>query len=201
MDYKILNDNELVYLCSENNEEATKIIINKYKNYIYQIINEYLKECNIIGVEVSDLYQEGLIGLLNAIHTYDEHKDVLFYTYAGTCIRTSIVSAIRKTFRQKDRILNNSYSLDKIFDESENNLYEVIKDEKNEPNSLLINKENEIELLEKIRSKLSKSELEIFNLKFNGHKNEEIATIIGKDKKYVENTIFRINKKCKEIIK
>ena len=33
MDYKELNDNELIYMCYENNEEAENIIINKYKNY------------------------------------------------------------------------------------------------------------------------------------------------------------------------
>ena len=31
MDYKELNDNELVYLCCENSEEAYNTIINKYK--------------------------------------------------------------------------------------------------------------------------------------------------------------------------
>ena len=30
MDYKTLNDNELVYLCSENNEEAISLLIDKY---------------------------------------------------------------------------------------------------------------------------------------------------------------------------
>ena len=32
MDYRELNDNELVYLCAENNEEAMNLIVNKYKN-------------------------------------------------------------------------------------------------------------------------------------------------------------------------
>ena len=31
MNYEELNDNELVYLCSENNEDATIELINKYK--------------------------------------------------------------------------------------------------------------------------------------------------------------------------
>ena len=30
MNYKELNDNELVYLCAENNEEAENYLINKY---------------------------------------------------------------------------------------------------------------------------------------------------------------------------
>lgn len=200
MNYKELNDNELVYLCNENNEEATNIIINKYKNTIINILKEFLKEYNIIGIEISDLYQEGLIGLLHAIENYDESKEVLFYTYACTCIKTNIISAIRLTFRQKNRILNNSYSLDNIFDESNNNFYEVFKDMSKEPNKLLIDEEEYEELLDKLRKKLSKMELNILELKLKGLRNSEIAILIDKDKKFVENTMFRITKKYKELV-
>ena len=43
MDYKELNDNELIYLCHDNNEEAINLVINKYKNCIITILKEYLK--------------------------------------------------------------------------------------------------------------------------------------------------------------
>ena len=43
MDYKELNDNELVYLCNENNEDAVNVIINKYKSCIVNILKDYLK--------------------------------------------------------------------------------------------------------------------------------------------------------------
>lgn len=201
MEYKELNDNELVYLCAENNEDAVNLLINKYKNCILGILKEYLKEYNIIGIEVADLYQEGLIGLMHAIEHFDPEKDILFYTYANACIRTSIISAIRQTFRQKNRILNNSYSLDKVFDDTENTLYEILKDESTEPIKMIINEESEKELLEKIKNKLSATELTVFELKLKGLKNGEISELIDKDKKYVENTLFRITKKYKECIK
>ena len=186
MDYRELNDNELVYLCAENNEEAMNLIVNKYKNCILMILKEYLKEYNIIGVEVADLYQEGLIGLMHAIHSYNSTRDVLFYTYANACIRTSLMSAIRQTFRQKNRILNYSYSLDKIFEDSGDNFYEILKDESYEPNKLLLNSEEESELINKLKDKLSKSELAIFELRLKGLSNGEIASLIDKDTKYIE---------------
>ncbi len=200
MDYKELNDNELVYLCAEHNEEANNLLVNKYKNCIIQIIKDYMKEYNVLGIEINDLYQEGLIGLLHAISTFDPKRDVLFYTYANACIKTSIFSAIRKTFGKKTRILNNSYSLDKLYNNGETTLYEMFKDESFEPNKLLLNEEEEKELVNTIRSKLSKNELNIFNLKLSGLSNTEISKLIDKDKKYVENTIFRISKKYKELI-
>ncbi len=199
MDYKELNDNELIYLCHDNNEEAINLVINKYKNCIITILKEYLKEYNIIGIEISDLYQEGLIGLLHAIETFDKDKEVLFYTYACTCIRTNIISAIRLTFRQKNRILNNSYSLDKLFNESTTNYYEIFKDMSQEPNKLLIDEEEQEELVNKLKKKLSKMECDILDLKLKGLKNAEIAVLLDKDKKFVENTMFRITKKYKEL--
>lgn len=200
MNYKELNDNELVYLCNENNEDAINLVIDKYKSCIITILKEYLKEYNIIGVEISDLYQEGLIGLLHAIETYDKEKEVLFYTYACTCIRTSIISAIRQTFRQKNRILNNSYSLDRIFNESNQNYYQTFKDISNEPNKLLIDEEEQMELVNNLKNKLSKMESNILELKLQGLKNAEIAILLDKDRKFVENTMFRITKKYKELI-
>ena len=201
MDYRDLNDNELVYLCAENNEDAINLIVNKYKNCILMILKEYLKEYNIIGVEVADLYQEGLIGLMHAIHSYNPTRDVLFYTYANACIRTSLMSAIRQTFRQKNRILNYSYSLDKIFEDSGDNFYEILKDESYEPNKLLLSSEDENELINKLKSKLSKSELAISELRLKGLSNGEIASLIDKDTKYIENSLFRIKRKYKELNK
>lgn len=201
MDYRELNDNELVYLCAENNEEAMNLIVNKYKNCILIALKEYLKDYNIIGVEVVDLYQEGLIGLMHAIHSYNPTRDVLFYTYANACIRTSLMSAIRQTFRQKNRILNYSYSLDKIFEDSGDNFYEILKDESYEPNKLLLSSEEESELINKLKDKLSKSELAIFELRLKGLSNGEIASLIDKDTKYIENSLFRIKRKYKELNK
>ncbi len=200
MKYSEHNDNELLYLCSENNEDATNIIIEKYKKNILGILKEYKKQYNIVGIETADLYQEALLGLLNAIHSFDKEKDVTFYTYANACIRKSIINAIKKTFEKKSRILNNSYSLDKLINNSESNFYEIFKDETNQPDRLIIDQENVDEFIKKIESKLSKSEIEIFELKLKGLKNSEISSLIDKDKKYVENTMFRINRKYKEII-
>lgn len=201
MDYKELNDNELLYMCAEENEEAVNLLIKKYKNMILSILKDYMKEYNIIGIDTADLYQEGLIGLIHAINTFDKSKDILFFTYASACIKTSIISAIRQTFRQKNRILNNSYSLDKIFDDSATNLYEVLKDETNEPNKILLDKENELELVNNIKEKLSEKEKTIFELRIDGLKNKEICELLSLDKKDVENTLFRIKKKYREILK
>ena len=199
MDYKTLNDNELVYLCAENNEDAANILIEKYKNCILATLKEYLKEYNVVGMEISDLYQEGLIGLIHAINTFDENKEVTFYTYANACIKSTLISAMRNTFRMKNRILNNSFPLDKLIDDTNYNYYEIFNDTNSDPDKLIFKEEEKVEKINKIKSKLSKNEKNIFELRLSGLNNSEVAELIDKDKKYVENAMFRISKKFKEL--
>ena len=200
MDYKELNDNELVYLCQENNEDASKLLIDKYKPCIDNIIHDYIKNYHVVGIEKADLYQECLIGLIHAINSFNDSKDVTFYTYANACIKSTLVSALRQSFRKKNKPLNNSYSLDNLIDESNNSFYDILRDEKSDPNDLLLQREETIELINKLKEKLSKNEYKIFEYKVKGLSNIEIAKLLNNDKKYIENTIFRINKKYKELL-
>ena len=57
---KKLQDSELLYLASENNEDAASLLIDKYRNCILNTLKEYLKEYSVRGMEIADLYQEGL---------------------------------------------------------------------------------------------------------------------------------------------
>lgn len=200
MDYKELNDNELVYLCCENSEEAYNTIINKYKPIIFSTVKQYMKELNIVGSEINDFYQEGLIGLMTAINTYDETKDTTFYTYATKCIKNNMLSSVRKSFSKKSKILNDSYSLDKMIDDSNLDFYDVFSDERSNPLNILFEEEEGKVLLNKLKDMFSSGEKEIFEYKVLGLSNAEIAEKINKSKKYVENTMFRIGKKYRELM-
>ena len=200
MDYKELNDNELVYLCCENSEEAYNTIINKYKPIILSTVKQYMKELNIVGSEINDFYQEGLIGLMTAINTYDETKDTTFYTYAIKCIKNNMLSSVRKSFSKKSKILNDSYSLDKMIDDSNLDFYDVFSDERSNPLNILFEEEEGKVLLNKLKDMFSSGEKEIFEYKVLGLSNAEIAEKINKSKMYVENTMFRIGKKYRELM-
>ena len=65
-----------------------QILADNY-NLIIKTIQTYFQgECKKIGRE--DLEQEGAIGLLKAIRTYDGDKNCEFSTYAVTCIRNAM---------------------------------------------------------------------------------------------------------------
>ena len=70
MDYKQVNDYEVIYMIKENDEEARNLLIRKYKPIINKISNKYISSVKPFGVEIDDLVQEGMIALNKAINTF-----------------------------------------------------------------------------------------------------------------------------------
>ncbi|MBR6690515.1 MAG: sigma-70 family RNA polymerase sigma factor [Bacilli bacterium] len=196
MEYKDFNDYELLNYIAENNEDANNIIIKKYEPLINKIATKMLPYCKNNGLEKSDLVQEGMIGLNHAIERYHEQKDVLFYTYAKKCIERKIISVVVASNRNKNKILNESIS----YDDDENLLLRFIKSETPSPEEEMLNIELEEDLLQKIKEKLTDLEEQVFNLLISGFKYKEIAEILDKDGKSIDNAIQRIKVKIKNML-
>lgn len=194
-----LNDNELLSLAEDNNEEAEKILIEKYSNTIKKSISANLSWAKLSGLDEKDLYQEGLLALIYAIRNFSKERNVTFYTYALLCVDTYIRSAIRSANRYKFKALNESISLDKLFESSDINLYDILKDEASDPSVKLINKESNENLLNNLNARLAPFEKQVLNLKLEGLSNNEISIMLDKYKRSVENTISRIRTKYKEV--
>lgn len=191
-----MEDIELLELIKENNEEALENLIEKYRSTIIGILLKYKKDAYLIGLDIKDLYQEGLIGLFEAIKTYDEQKDASFKTYANLVIDRKLLDLIKANKRLKHFTLNNAVSLDSILDEEDDrNLYDKLETDESTPISKLIDEEDN----ELLKSSLTDFELKVYILKIEGKNNKEIASILDKNLRSVENTIQRIKIKFKEI--
>ena len=68
------------------------------------------------------------------------------------------------------------------------------------PEHILIDRENYAQLLKSVRGDLSSSEMEVFNLMLSGLGYKEIATILGKESKSVDNAISRVKTKARKYI-
>ena len=200
MDYKFENDNELLFLIAEKDEDAEKVLIEKYKHVIKSIANNYLTIAKNIGMDENDLYQEGLLGFINAINSFSNEKNVTFYTFSSKCIEYKIRDAIRQSGRKKYSSLNTALSLD-LYSEEEKELYKLISDDSKDPSKQLIELEDKKDLLNNINKNLTKFEQEVLKFKLEGYTNEEIAQILKKEKRSIENSITRIKQKYKEIRK
>ena len=202
MDYRDFSDSELVYYVKENNEDASMIIFKKYEPLIAKISKKMCLYIKHNGIEIQDLMQEGRLGLNAAILSFDDSKDNLFYTFAKTCIERRMISLIVASRRQKHKILNESLSLE--FAEEDGaigNLEAVLSDKAENPEEKLFVYEREKELITKIKEILTDNELAVFELKLSGLNYKEIAEVLDKTPKSVDNSIQRIKSKFKEMIK
>ena len=196
--YKDLNDYELISYISENNEEANELIFEKYQPLIYDRARKLFKYCKNNGAELNDLVQEGMLGLNDAIKTFQDSKDALFYTYALKCINSRIISYIVKLGRLKNKILNDSIFLELNNQDETNQFGKNLIDNSYNPEEVLMNEEKKNEIMNIIDKKLNETEKEILNLKINGFKYKEIADILGKDIKFIDNSIQKSKNKIKE---
>lgn len=194
--YKDYNDYELISYVHENNEEANNIVIEKYQPLIHMISNKMYKHAKNSGLELNDLIQEGLIALNDAVNSFTEDKDACFYTYAKTCIERRIISTIISSQRQKHKILNESLSYDSLEDPA----YNFLKDDNN-PLDIVISSDEEMKIEERIKSKLTPFEMQVFDLMVAGFSYKEISDMLNKDIKSIDNAIQRIRNKSRDILK
>jgi len=198
MDYSEYNDYELISYINEGNEQANNIIIKKYEPLINKIASKMIRYCSNTGLEKSDLVQEGMIGLNHAISYFKEQKEASFYTYSKTCIERRMISSIVSAKRLKHKILNESLSYD---NEIEDMSFEsVFKDETMNPENIMVDIDSEYKLMENIKNNLTELEDQVFELMISGFSYREIADILDKEVKSIDNTIQRIRNKVKKEI-
>ncbi|MEG0026497.1 MAG: sigma-70 family RNA polymerase sigma factor [Bacilli bacterium] len=201
MNYKEYNDYELLAFISENNEEANDIIYEKYRPIIVSIANRMFTYCHNKGLEINDLIQEGMMGLTYALNSFDETKNVTFYTYAKTCIERKIISNVISCKRLKHKILNDSISFETTNNEGDEiNLESILGDNSYNPEQILINYEINNELIDKIKDILTNFEEEVFELKINDFTYKEIAEILDRRPKAIDNAMQRIKTKVKHYL-
>ena len=194
--YKDHNDYELLYLVSENNEDAKEIFFDKYKSIVELKAKKLYPYVMNKGYELNDLIQEGMIGLSQAINDYKEQKNVQFSTFASICIERQIMTFVRDVNRQKHKILNDSLSIDSTIDKKGRPLTEIAFDEKNRnPEDSLIELDEEVEMLDITISVLTDKEYEVFELRLQGFSYQEMALLLNTTRKSIDGTISRIKSK------
>lgn len=200
MNYQEYSDSELYSMVCESSEEAKEIIYTKYKYIIDVIVKKYVYTAKKLGVEYNDLYQEGLVGFADALNNYDESKKVLLSTFISVCVERRLQNAVLKAGRFKNKILRDSLSLDHEYGEQQIPLREMIRDEKSDPLFGISKAEDYEELIECIKNKLSSNEYEVYQLMLHGLNYQEIALILNKKPKQIDNTIQRLKYKIKLIL-
>ena len=200
-DYETSKDEELILRIRDGEEKITDYIMEKYKN----LVRSKAGSMYILGADREDLIQEGMIGLFKAIRDYDIGRDASFATFADLCVARQMYTAVQAAGRKKHAPLNSYVSLyagngsDKT--EEEKKLLDslVSRDEQN-PEELLIDREN-VERIEKaIESELSSFERQVLDLYLTGMKYTDIARVHGKVDKSTDNALQRCRSKIRKAL-
>lgn len=194
-----LSDKELIALAQSGDKAALEKILLKYKPLVHKKSQPYY----MAGGDDDDIVQEGLIGLYSAIMDFDEEKFPLFNVFAGVCIERRIISAVKKASRLKHTPLNSYISLsDSAFDEETGvQIGEIIDSGLGEnPENILIERENVMGIEGIISNVLSEFEMQVLLCHLNGKSYKEIADIVGRDGKAVDNAMQRIKKKLEQVL-
>ena len=200
-DYTSYTDNELYALICEENEDAKEVLLNKYKYIIDLIVKKYSNRARIIGIEYNDLYQEALLGFSDALVCFVEDKSSLA-TFISLCVERRLQKVVSRSSRPKHRLMLESLSLDYLYEEFNTELKDVISDGgKNDPLNNIESEERFNQLLNRIKIRLSSSEYDVYELLINGFSYQDIAKILNKTEKSVDNTIQRLKNKIRQILK
>ena len=198
MNYDEINDYEVLSMVADN-EDATELLFKKYKPLIVGLAKKIYNNNQNTGFDLNDLIQEGMIGFSTAINTFDENKDTTFFTYAKTCIERRLISLIKSASRLKHQILNESYSVEDLAQDNKS-LENLLEDSTSNPENKIIDDENTNELNRNIQKQLTPLESAVFELKISGFTYREIADILDKDSKSIDNAISRIKTKVQKYL-
>lgn len=180
---------ELIERAKKNDSEAIEKLVQNYSPILNSIVRRYF----LVGGDSEDLMQEAMIGFWNAISSYNENESASFKTFVNLCVTRRVQSAIRKDNSQKNKVLNDSLSVDKDEEESGYDMYFFLPEQRS-PEDVLIDKEHDRNIKQRMKELLSAYQFEVLELYLQGNSYSEIAEKFGKTSKDIDNALMSIKR-------
>ena len=183
-----LSDEELCAHRGSESSGAEEELVRRYG----RLVRACARPLFLAGGDSEDLIQEGMMGLLKAIRSYNPEKAASFRTYAEICIRSKLATAVRAAQRDKHLPLNHSISFETpLFDGTS----EFLFPSEESPEDVVIGREELQERTDALKGQLSGFEAEILSYYLGGLSCAEIADRVNRPCKSVDNAIQRIRRK------
>ncbi len=184
--YLTLSDEQLLQLHKEGCQQALEALTDRYMTVARLIA----KSLCIPSDETPDYIQEGMLGFLSAVCSYDESRQTKFSTFAYVCIKNRMLSVLRKAAAKG----NIPQELMVSYEEQSQSLLSHLT-----PETQLISERNIDDILCAVE-KLSPQEQKVFRLHLTGLSYEEIAEKLSVTVKAVDGTLQRARKKLKKAL-
>jgi len=176
-----MSDDLLICLYRERNQIAIDCLFERYKYYLYGIINDMLCKENLY-FDYEEVYQDLVIVFMNCVEKYDEESGC-FYPFVKTAVERKLFDKIKKAKRN-----NKIASLDDLmFDSGNESCLDYVAEQDYFDNYLYDNLMNNLDEKDRL----------IVNLKVCGYPYHEIAKMMGVGRQ----SIYRRSNKIKNILK
>lgn len=187
-DFQSFTDEELCQLAASGDPRGEEELVGRYG----RLVRVCARPLFLAGGDSEDLFQEGMLGLLAAIRSFDSGRNSSFRTYALICVRSRLHSAVRAAQGSKHSPLNHSVSFEPpLFDGTDAHLFSS----EESPEDVIIGREELRERLSALKGQLSELEAEILPPYLSGLSCGEIARIVHRSPKSVDNAVQRIRRK------
>lgn len=188
--YENFTDEELIEQLHCGNHEIYDYLVEKHKD----LVRKRARAMYLIGGETDDLIQEGMIGLFKAVRDYRPDRETSFQTFACLCIDRQLYSVVQSYNRQKHIPLNSYISLS---EETDSHLVELLAEN---PESIVIDRENTQGLETEISRALSPMENRVLDYYLRGYGYVQIAEIMKKSPKSIDNALQRLRGKVRTCV-
>ncbi len=189
------SDEQLAAEAKAGSAAAQELLLQKYKGLVLARARLYF----MLGADRDDVVQEGMIGLFDAMNSFDPARGPSFAAFASLCIDRHILSAVRSAGRLKNGPLNESLSFSSPLADGETELGDSIPaGSDSDPESRAIFSD----LYERIHGSglLSSFESEVLALMEQGLSAADISARLGRPAKSVDNASQRIRRKLQKLL-
>lgn len=185
----------LIVAAQRGDEAASSALVTRYRGFVRCKARSYF----LAGADRDDVIQEGMIGLYKAIRDYDPARQASFRSFAELCITRQLITAIKSATRQKHSPLNTYVSLSRstsVEDEGDRVLADILAArEVCDPAEIVISAWETVSIREGFLQVLSPFETEVLRLYVEGKSYQEVADMLQRGVKSVDNALQRIKRK------
>ncbi|MBE6148542.1 MAG: hypothetical protein E7167_03510 [Firmicutes bacterium] len=196
-----ISDSELMSLLPEDEEHIKNIIYEEYGYLIDVLIRKYSNFIKTFQIDEQELRCEASYGFSDGINSYLDNKNTTLKTFLSLCIERRLIKYLNKFTTQKSHMIKDALSLDSAHGESNTPLIETISDDNRfDPLTNLTSFETFNEIVTLAKENLSNFEYLVFTYMLNETSYQEIARVLEKTPKQIDNTIQRIKLKMRKIL-
>lgn len=191
-----MSDYEIMYMLRQGCGVSFEYVAEKFENLAWKVSHDSMYLQRPEGIQVIDLYQEAMLGLVEALYTFRIDRNTGFAHYVKICVVSHVNTRLRKCRSASFLLINTGISLDMpVTEDGGVSLMDVVTDYSTQydPVYQAMIEEGQ-EILYNIVESMPAQEKEIYEMWKVGYSYQEIASTLSVSVKDVDNKLQKIKR-------